>query len=195
MNFVFIAFIVLLNIQNDSEWKKSLDKDEIVIYTRKNESSSIQEFLAKAEMEGSISKFREVMSDVDDYENWMPDVKSTEIIEENSENDFTYHMKLKVPFPFTKRDIVQQLIFTGSDKELIIDILNKPDAIEVSEDFVRMPGGDGRWTIHQISENKISINFQYLTDPGGGIPAWLVNSFIVKNPHKTLLNIKKKLQE
>lgn len=180
-----------MNIHSENEWKKSLDKDEIVIYTRNVETSSIQEFLAKTEMKGSISKFREIMSDVDNYKNWMPDVNSVEIIEQKSANDFSYHMKLKVPFPFAKRDIIQQLIFTGSDKELIIDLVNQPDAIEVSDDFVRMPHGDGRWTIHQISEDKISINFQYLTDPGGGIPAWLVNSFIVKNPHKTLLNIRK----
>lgn len=135
------------------------------------------------------------MIDVDDYVNWMPDVKSAEVIEEISRNNFSYHMKLKVPFPFTNRDVVQQLIFTQSETELVIDLVNKPDAIETSKNYVRMPRADGRWTIHQISEDKISINFQYLTDPGGGIPAWLVNSFLVKNPHLILLAIKQMMAE
>jgi len=180
---------------NDNDWKKSLDKDEIVIYTRKVESSSVKEFLAKAEMKGNIFTFREIMTDVENYNSWMPDVKSAEVIEEISKIDFTYHMKLKVPFPFTNRDVVQQLIFTQSEKELVIDIVNRPTAIEKVENYVRMPKSDGHWIIHQISEDRISINFQYLTDPGGGIPTWLVNSFLVKNPHKTLLNIKKMMAE
>lgn len=135
------------------------------------------------------------MSGVDHYTTWMPDVKSVEIIEQNTANDFSYYMKLKVPFPFARRDILHQVIFTCPDTELIMDRVNKPDAIEVSDDFVRMPHGDGRWTIHQISEDGICINFQYLTDPVGGIPSWLINSFIVKYPHKTLLTLRKKVAE
>jgi hypothetical protein len=104
-------------------------------------------------------------------------------------------MKLNAPFPFTDRDVVQQIIFTQSGQELIMDLINKPETIEIFNDYVRMPRADGRWTIHQISEDRISINFQYLTDPGGGIPAWLVNSFLVKNPHLILLEIKRMMVE
>jgi len=192
---ILLLFLTAFSLQNENTWKKSLDKDEIVIYTRKVETTSVKEFLAKAEMEGSIKKFKQIMSEVDAYENWMPNVKSAEVIKERSQNDFTYHMKLNAPFPFTDRDVVQQIIFTQSGQELIMDLVNKPEAIETFSDYVRMPRADGRWTIQQITEDKISINFQYLTDPGGGIPTWLINSFLVKNPHLILLEIKKMMVE
>jgi len=47
--------------------------------------------------------------------------------------------------------------------------------------------------VKQENEKEISIRFQYYADPGGDIPAWLVNSFIEKTPYKTLLNLRQLL--
>ena len=69
-------------------------------------------------------------------------------------------------------------------------VVNKPDEIEKENRYVRMPVGKGKWTVTSRSDNEISILFQYFADPGGNIPAWLVNSFVVKNPHLMLQSIR-----
>lgn len=189
------AFFLLFSFINESDWTKSLDKDDIVIYTRSVESSPFHEFLAETEMAGTIEKFREIITDFDRYPEWLPDCKSAEIIENPDSNDFTYYMKLKVPFPFANRDIIQQIVLSESDNTLLVEIISQPKKIKKNKDFVRMETADGRWIIDQIAEGKISIKFQYLADPGGGVPTWLVNTFLVKNPHKTLQNLREMMQE
>ena len=191
--YVGISFFLLQ--ENESDWKKSLDKDGVVIYTRSIESSKFKETLAKAEMQGTIEKFKEIFLDVDSYKDWMPDCKSAEIIEHSHPNELTYYMKLKVPFPFSNRDIVQQLVIDEAESQVTIILNNCPDKVGLEKKYVRMQKAYGQWLVKNIGDNKVSIRFQYLADPGGDIPSWLVNSFIVKSPHTTILRIKEKMAD
>lgn len=175
----------------DDEWEKSMDKDDIVIYTRKMEGSPFKEFIAETEMRGSFENFRHIITNIDNYHKWLPNCKSAVVIENPAENDITYHMKLKVPFPFSKRDMIQQIILTESKDKLMVDIINRPQKVAEEKNYVRMLKADGKWIIKKISKNEVAIKFRYAADPGGGVPAWLVNTFIVDDPHKTLKNLRK----
>ena len=186
---------MILHFANNSEWEKSLDKDDIVIYTRNVETSRFNEFLAEATFSGSIGDFKSILMDVDRYHKWMPDCKSAEIVDHSSSNEITYHMILKVPFPFANRDVIQQLIFHEHAEGMEIDIFNQPTKLKKQKKYVRMPVAKGKWIIKKASNDQISIQFQYLADPGGDIPAWLVNSFIVKNPHTTIKKIKEMMAD
>ena len=179
----------------DEPWKKSLDKDDIVIYTRETSRSKFHEFRAEATMNGSIESFRQILWAVDEYANWMPDCKSAQVVKEVSSQDLTYHMKLKVPFPFANRDIVQQMIFEEEEDLLRISLVNWPDDLEPEEKYVRMPEAEGKWVVQQISDEQVAIEFSYFADPGGDIPAWLVNSFVVKNPYTMLTRIREKMAQ
>lgn len=193
---LIIANILLSNLHTTAEdWEKTLDKDDIVIYTRQLDFSRFKEFRAETEMEGTIGKFREILTDVDSYERWMPDCKSAEIVAFPNPDSLLYHMKMKVPFPFANRDVIQQLVFHQANNKLEIEISNKPGKVAVEEKYVRMPIAFGKWIVEQVTDDTISIHFQYLADPGGDIPAWMVNSFIVKNPHTMLKRMRTKMKD
>ena len=111
---IMFAFVYLLanltfnfSTFEENNWKLSLDKDDIAIYTRSVVSSNFNEFLAEAKMIGSIDLFRSVLLDIEKYPDWMPDCKAVEIIEQVSQDDVTYHMRLKVPFPFARHALVE----------------------------------------------------------------------------------------
>ena len=198
MNSVMLMLMVGLitgEVSEEGAWKKSLDKDNIVIYTRETTDSKFHEFRAEATMSGSIESFRKILWTVDEYAEWMPDCKSAEVIKQVSAQDLTYHMKLKVPFPFANRDIVQQLIIEEEEKLLKINIVNRPNDLEPEEKYVRMPEAEGQWVVQQISDEQVAIEFSYFANPGGDIPAWLVNSFVVKNPHTMLTRIREKMAQ
>lgn len=189
--FIIANLLFILPFMEENEWELSLDKDDIVVYTRQLETSRFKEFKAESKMSGSIEKFREILTDIDKYNEWMPDCKAAEIVETSSPDNIIYHMKLKVPFPFSNRDIVQQIVLKKAGDKLEVEIINHPNRIEEEKNYVRMPVAYGKWVVHQISEDEVDIQFQYMADPGGDIPAWMVNTFIVKNPHISMKNIRK----
>jgi hypothetical protein len=49
--------------------------------------------------------------------------------------------------------------------------------------------------VEELSGGNIKVQFQYFADPGGKIPAWLINTFVVKNPYKTLTNLRRLLMD
>lgn len=189
--FIIANLLFILPFMEENEWELSLDKDDIVVYTRQLETSRFKEFKTESKMSGSIEKFREILTDIDKYNEWMPDCKAAEIVETSSPDNIIYHMKLKVPFPFSNRDIVQQIVLKKAGDKLEVEIINHPNRIEEEKNYVRMPVAYGKWVVHQISEDEVDIQFQYMADPGGDIPAWMVNTFIVKNPHISMKNIRK----
>jgi hypothetical protein len=47
MIIILASIIRFMNNHNENDWEKSLDKDDILIYTRGVETSEIKEFLPK----------------------------------------------------------------------------------------------------------------------------------------------------
>ena len=148
--YLFANLTMMVPTAEERGWKLSLEKDDIAIYTREVESSKFHEFLAEAKMSGSIEEFRSVILDIENYPDWMPDCKSVKIIDHPSQDNLTYHMKLKVPFPFSNRDVIQQLKLKQSQGVLEIDIVNRPKKLKESKKHIRMLQARGKWIVNEI---------------------------------------------
>ena len=192
---LFSGFLLFVSPIESPEWKQTLDKDDIIVYTRQPATSRFNEIKAITTTEGTFEKFKEIISNLERYPEWLADCKSATLLQKTQANDFTYHMKLKVPFPFVNRDLVQQIKILEENRKLEVKIINHPTLLEEQKNYVRMPVASGRWIVKKMPENKLSITFEYLADPGGNIPAWLVNAFSVKNPHKAIKNLREILVE
>jgi len=198
---MLIRIAILLNYlsfglaQSDYEWKKELEDGGIVIHTRKVDDSAFLEFLAETKMPGTIAAFKYIFSDVANYPDWMPDCKSVELIGNTKPNELTYYMEIKVPFPIADRYTMQNVKFIEKPDELTVILTNCGHCPLPEEPSMRIEAAYGSWIVRQENEKEISIRFQYFADPGGNIPAWVVNSFIVKSPHKTLVNLRELLDD
>jgi hypothetical protein len=196
MLFRIVIFLTLPFIgysQNQDEWKKALDKDGIVIHTRQVDGSPFHEFRAETKIPGTIQRFKKIFSNVIDYEDWMPDCKSAELIGTSKENEFTYYMQINAPFPVDNRYTMQHVQYDEKPGELMVSLTNCENCQPPDTESVRIESAYGSWIVKQENEKEISIRFQYYADPGGDIPAWLVNSFIVKSPYQTLINLREVL--
>ncbi len=187
----FFYAVALMQGHAENPWEESLSKDGIVVYTRHVEFSPIREFFAEATMKGSIGKFKEIIKDPGLQPKWLPNCIETRLIASSGDNDITYHMMLRVPFPFDNRDLVQRLVMHESDSLLVVDIINAKDKVPEEKNYVRMPVIGGSWRVEELPGGKVKVQFQYFADPGGKIPSWLINTFVVKNPYKTLTNLRK----
>jgi hypothetical protein len=60
------------------------------------------------------------------------------------------------------------------------------------KDIVRVKNSFGKWVLTP-QKNGVRIEYTLETDPGGSLPAWLVNLFVAKGPHETFVKLKKQL--
>jgi hypothetical protein len=67
----------------------------------------------------------------------------------------------------------------------------KPDP----KGLVRVSYTRGVWDVNQKSANCIHIDYTLELDPGGSIPSWAFNMYILKGPLETFENIRNKMSE
>jgi len=198
----FILYLSVIFILYSSEfysqttetdgWKLAKDKQGIKIYTRSLEGSKLKEFKAYTELNTSIEILAEVLMDVEHYTDWTENIKHSKLLKEISDKEIIIYSELKVPWPFDNRDVVDrtQIYWSVNKDSFTLEIKSIPDYIQEKEEIVRMPLADGGWEIYRKGNDKISVAYHFAADPGGRIPSWLVNMFIVDGPYKTLNNLK-----
>ncbi len=147
----------LSQAEEEIPWEKTLFKGDVVVY--KVPDSAFREFLAEGVMKGSIEKFKALLRDPDLQPEWLPNCMETALIESKSPDDFTYHMKLNVPFPFENRDLVQRLVFSEEEGYLEVAIINRTELVPEQKGLVRMPQIGGSWRVRELGGDMINPKF------------------------------------
>ena len=182
-------------VDTTSDWKLEKDKNGILVYTRATETSKFKEYKSIVEMDASPGKLLEILLDVEAYSEWMAHVKEAEILKKEGENRFYIYSEVSVPWPFDNRDevtlsVVERQPETG---EISINITIIPDFIPEKSGKIRMPSGDGLWIFTPLNNGKTRVYHRFGGDPGGNIPAWIVNMFLVDGPYKTMTELRERV--
>lgn len=189
---ILLIFPFWMNAQ-ESDWKLEKENDGISVYTREVGGMKIKEFKATATIETKIKVLVDMVIDAETYVDWIDKMEEAEIVEKVNENEFYIYSQVDVPWPFDNRDIVtlNKVIKDEKTGAVTIAITAVSGKVPEKDGVIRMPESSGFWKFSPNKEGKIAVVYQYLADPGGGIPEWLVNMFLVDGPFKTLENMKK----
>lgn len=197
MKILIILLAIVLSNEVSSDWKLRKQKSGVEIFTRSVEGSSFDEFKGKTFIEdASLIQVLEVVLDVENYESLFPDCENPEILEKDGRWHNIHYVQVKAPWPVKSRDTIyeQNTEFSGNGKQARVQLKPLPDYLEKKKEFVRIQKGTGFWELTEIDDNKVEVIYQFHGEPGGEIPAWLANSFVVSHPFQTLKNLKKRVQ-
>ena len=186
--FFFLCNIFTISAQEN--WKLKKKADGIEIYT--SESTKFNSFKGRIILDNSIYSFVAFLKDLDEYVNWGYKSKEVSILKRSGDTLQIYHVITQVPFPYKNRDGIYQNKFRwiSESNTLFVDIETLDDYIPEDNNFARVKG-NGFWKVVVLNSGKLDITFQMQIDPGGNIPAWLVNMFIDNTPYHTLVNLQK----
>jgi len=190
-----ILLIFLFNVGtniNDADWVLEMDKNEIMIWTRETGSSRVKSFKAITTLTASVEQLATVLNDVEAYPEWMSDVEYTEVLEEISENERFYYFEVNAPWPVSNRDNIVHFILKKDPKTMgfKVTVIGEASYIPQKPDIVRIPESKGSWEFIPLENGGSKVIFEYAADPGGKLPTWAINMFIVDGPFKTLSNLK-----
>ena len=189
----FLCHIFIINAQENWELKKKADGIEI--YTSVN-TTKFNAFKGHVVLDHSIYSFVAFLKDMDEYVNWGYKTKEVSLLKKGGDTLQIYRVITQVPFPYKNRDGIYQNKFRwiSESNTLIVDIKTLDEYIPEDDDYTRVKGS-GFWKVVVRPSGKLDIIFQMQIDPGGNIPAWLVNMFIDTTPYHTLVNLRKFLKK
>src|SRR5687768_5292809 len=165
-------------------WELRRNENGIAVYSRKVGDVSFKEIKVECELRGTPAQLIRIIKDVPHHPDWVYGVKKANILKKKSENNFIYHTESDMPWPVTDRDLVAENTIHPVAKtgRVTMEIHSLKDYLPQNKGFVRVPYSEASWDILPVPGNKIKITYIFRVDPGGAIPAWLVNATIATGP-------------
>ncbi|UKN03700.1 START domain-containing protein [Paracrocinitomix mangrovi] len=196
MKISLTIFLLLISIFSFSEpWELKKDKEGIKVYTRKTSLSSFKEYKGVTYIKTDRRNVVLMVLEIEEYVNWFPDCLESKLIKKEGAGEYIVYYKIDTPWPSSNRDACIKLNLERDDANNTTTI-NFKDAINYKSEVngvVRVKNTSGYWKFIQEG-SRTKVIYQCLTDPGGSIPAWIANLFVVDAPFDTLKAMKKKLE-
>jgi len=194
---VCLVISTLQSIEAQSDWTLKTNKEGIEVFVKDMEGSKLKAIRVKCTLPATASQLVAVVFDVNTGAEWMYSTKSSSLLKQVSPAELYYYAEVSVPWPASNRDFIAHLIATQDpvSKVVTIDGPTVPDYVPVKKSIVRIHHSRGKWVITPAANNTIQIDYTLEVDPGGSIPAWLINLFATKGPFETFKNLKKQIKK
>ena len=198
MKRVIISFFLLINGGFISEnkpadtWQLKKFESGISIYTRNAENSKFKELKSVATYKSSLSGIIALIDDFESYPQWVYKCGISKTIKKNSEKDLIHYQTVTAPWPVDNRDFVVRVELHQDPVTKIVTQTATciPDYLPRVEGHVRITEFRAQWTLIPLKNGYVEADYQLLVDPGGNIPAWLVNLAVVDGPFETAVNMR-----
>ena len=165
-------------------WVLKSKTDNILIYTRDEPDSKFDAIKVKCELTATLSQLVSVIMDVNAGVQWVYSTKSCVLLKQVSPSELYYYSEINLPWPITNRDFIAHLTVTQDPLSRVVTIKGPTVSQYLPEkkNIVRVAHSEGLWVITPLPEHKIAVEYTLVTDPGGSLPAWMVNLFATKGP-------------
>lgn len=194
-----LVFFTIFSITSFSQytWKLSKEKDGIKVYQSPVQNSNYKSIKVDCVLEGTYDKLIKVLNDVSHFKDWVYNNKEGYVLKQIGPEDYYYYTETYLPWPMANRDAIEHLKITRDslDRFLKITAQSESDYVPEKNGKVRVPHSAINWYVTSTEKNKIRIEYIFQAEPGGNIPAWIVNMFADKGPiesFKKLADILKK---
>jgi hypothetical protein len=177
------------------DWHLVKQKNGIEVFTAPGGHDGLKLIKVMAEMSGSLQRVKEVFTNIPIQEEWVYATRKSYVVKKPDENNIFYYNETGLPWPASNRDVVVRMILVedSSHKSLQITQEADPGALPVSKGLVRVKHLSGHWIFTETGNNKLKAVYFLDVDPGGSLPAWIVNLFIAKGPYETFVKLQQLL--
>jgi len=192
-----LLFFIQVAVFGQGAWKLNTEKDGIKVYTSSVPGSKVKAIKVECEIKATESQLVSLLMDINSSAEWVYHTKSAVLIKQVSPSELYYYSEISLPWPVANRDFVAHLTVSQNPitKVVTIDGPAVPNMMPAKKGIVRINNAKGKWTITPYGLDQLKIEYTLHTDPGGDLPAWVVNMFAADGPLKVFENLKQQLQK
>jgi hypothetical protein len=192
LQLALVLFFSRETLSAQNHWLLKKDKDGIKISTRLSSHSKFNDIKVEMDLPGNIYQLESILADVPKYTGWCYSTKQAVVVKKLNKNSLIYYSEINTPWPATNRDLysfVEISVDSGLHTLKVVS-LGKKDYRPVNKNLVRIPYSSAVWDVTTIPNKAIHLTYILEIDPGGSVPAWIMNLFATKAPFETFENLK-----
>lgn len=190
-------FLCVTRATAQAEWRRVAARDGIKVYTKAVPDSKIRAMKAECVLDAGVDEVVALLLDVKAAERWVCHTKSCKLIKRVSDTELFYHTEVNLPWPLDNRDFVTHLSVVKHEKSDVVTVEAPavPGMVPLRAGVVRISASVNRWLIRPLPNGKVWVEYTLQVDPGGHIPAHVVNMFACRAPIETFQNMRSVLAE
>jgi len=193
----FVFLFIILSASAQTDWKLSTENDGIKVYTSIYPGSKIKAVKVECDFRASASQFIAVIMDIKNSPEWLYHTKFCTVVKQVSPSELYYYSEVTLPWPAENRDFVSHLSVTQNPETKLITIDGPavPGIVPLKDGIVRVDHSGSEWLVSPLTNGQVSVKYTLHVDPGGALPAWLVNMFAAEGPVQIFKKLKLQLQK
>lgn len=197
--FLIILYFQLMPLFAQSpQWEKIKDENGIQVYTQQVVGSGIVKAKCTVTVNHSLKAVQALLDNVAHRHNWIPFLKSSEVLTSFAENKRIETSLFSAPWPASNREFVYSLELIGNgDKNIKIYKMHSvvSDLRLETDGLIRADLFESIYTLKAMGENKTAVELVFHADPKGWLPNWLINIIQRHFPYKVLRNLRLELDK
>jgi len=189
---LMVSIARLAKGQTDCELKK--EKDDLKVYTCSSDSKLN---ILKAELMLEDTSFKELLdfvNDINNYVNWQYNTTEARILQ-TRDKSIVYRTVVDAPWPLSNREMILEHSAAFDSAKQVLEIGSHTVSYDYppDEELTRVPLSVARWKVTSFN-NSLKIEYTLRIDPGGSVPAWLVNIAMTEGPFNSFIKLKDELK-
>jgi hypothetical protein len=177
-------------VSGQPNWKLVAHEDGIQVFSKTVMDSRIKALITTCEIKANLAQLEALLLDVEAAGQWICHTKSCSLLKKVSASELYYYTEVALPWPLSNRDFVTHMKIFQDPVTKIVTISTPavPGVVAERAGIVRVNHSVGTWVLTPLGKECVKIEYTLQVDPGGIIPAYIVNAFAVNAP---VLTIKK----
>ena len=184
-----------------SSWVLEKDQDDIKIYSMPSEGSTIRHIKAEMQLNTTLFNLLALFKDAKACSEWRYQCREMVLLDKQ----YLYRLN-DVPWPVKDRFVILNSVHENNNREQFYQInfhSIKQDqlpaalrsAVPDTRGAVEMERLEGSWQFRFLDDEDVKITLQLHGEPGGSLPASVINYTAIKGAYQTLKKMRPLLRD
>lgn len=186
---IFVGFTTFKN--TESEWVLKKQEDGVTVYNRSVSSSALKEIKAVTQIKSSLSSIIALLSDRESFPQWVYKCETAHTVKKIDETEAICYQNVVAPWPIDNRDILINVKVKQDPvtKVVLQKATSVANYLPPVENHIRINVFTATWKLTPLKNGIVNCEYLLLFDPGGSLPAWLINMASTDGPYETTHNM------
>lgn len=185
--------VLLAPVAWAENWQVAKNEEGIQVSLSEVAGSKYKAYRGVTVIKAPLAKIKALQEDVASSCAWVHECKSQKLLKHEGDQSWTY-TQFNTPWPVTPRDsILHVTTVQEADGSLMRKLEGEPKYLPEEKGFVRVAQVEGFWKLVPKGDST-EVTYQVHTEPGGSVPSWLANKFVVEAPFNTLKALRERAE-
>ncbi len=178
-----------------AQWQPKPGKNGVALWTQPHPPGTYLALRLEMRVNAPPSALIAVLRDTARHREWLPKSRTVRLLSKSGPNDDLVYTRLASPWPIQDRELITRShLSRRADCGLVLTVWAEPDALRLRPDLVRIRESNGRWEALPQQDGTTLVRLETYTDPGSGLPGWLVNPITIETALESFQAIRRMME-